>query len=59
MLAGWPAVSHFTLFRRHLEEHNGRLVDTAGDSLLAVFESVTDAVLCAMAAQKSKAQRLA
>jgi hypothetical protein len=41
----------FALFRRHLEEHDGRLVDTAGDSLLAVFESVTDAVLCAMAAQ--------
>jgi DNA-binding NtrC family response regulator/truncated hemoglobin YjbI len=46
----------FTLFRRHLEEHNGRLVDTAGDSFLAVFESVTDAVLCAMAAQKSLAE---
>ena len=46
----------FGLFRRHLQEHNGRLVDTAGDSLLAVFESVTDAVLCAMAAQKSLAE---
>ena len=46
----------FALFRRHLEEYNGRLVDTAGDSLLAVFESVTDAVLCAMAAQKSLAE---
>src|SRR5262245_5944395 len=43
----------FSLFRRHLETHNGRLVDTAGDSLLGVFESVTDAVQCAMAAQKS------
>ena len=46
----------FGLFRRQLEEHNGRLVDTAGDSLLAVFDSVTDAVLCAMAAQKSLAE---
>src|SRR5262245_26595754 len=43
----------FLLFRRHLETHNGRLVDTAGDSLLGVFESVTDAVQCALAAQKS------
>src|SRR5262245_51014109 len=43
----------FAIFRRHLETYNGRLVDTAGDSLLAVFESVTDAVQCAMAAQKS------
>ena len=42
----------FTLFRRHLETYNGRLVDTAGDSLLGVFDSVTDAVQCAMAAQK-------
>ena len=43
----------FTMFRRHLETYNGRLVDTAGDSLLGTFESVTDAVQCAMAAQKS------
>ena len=43
----------FAVFRRHLETHNGRLVDTADDSLLGVFESVTDAVQCAMATQKS------
>ena len=43
----------FAVFRRRLETYNGRLVDTAGDSLLAVFESVTDAVQCAMAVQKS------
>jgi formate hydrogenlyase transcriptional activator len=42
----------FDMFRRHLETYNGRLVDTAGDSLLGVFESVTDAVQCALAAQK-------
>ena len=42
----------FDVFRRHLETSNGRLVDTAGDSLLGVFESVTDAVQCALAAQK-------
>jgi adenylate cyclase len=27
----------FAVFRRHLETYNGRLVDTAGDSLLGVF----------------------
>jgi DNA-binding NtrC family response regulator/truncated hemoglobin YjbI len=45
------------LFRRHFDAHNGRIVDTAGDSLLGVFDSVADAVLCAMASQKDLAQR--
>lgn len=43
----------FGLFRKHFESYNGRLVDTAGDSLLGVFDTVADAVQCAMAAQKS------
>ena len=46
----------FGVFRRHFETYNGRLVDTAGDSLLGVFESVTDAVQCAIAAQKNVAE---
>ena len=29
------------LFRRHCEEHDGRIVDMAGDSVLAVFASVS------------------
>jgi DNA-binding NtrC family response regulator/truncated hemoglobin YjbI len=43
------------VFRRHFETYNGRIVDTAGDSLLGVFDSVIDAVQCALAAQKSLA----
>jgi DNA-binding NtrC family response regulator/truncated hemoglobin YjbI len=45
-----------TLFRRLCDATNGRIVDTAGDSVLGVFDSVADAVLCAMAAQKSLAE---
>lgn len=35
------------VFREHIENHAGRVVDTAGDSILAVFESVVEAVRCA------------
>jgi DNA-binding NtrC family response regulator/truncated hemoglobin YjbI len=45
-----------SLFRRLCDATNGRIVDTAGDSVLGVFDSVADAVLCAMAAQKSLAE---
>jgi DNA-binding NtrC family response regulator/truncated hemoglobin YjbI len=44
------------VFRRHFDANNGRVVDTAGDSVLGVFDSVADAVLCAMATQKDLAQ---
>jgi len=44
------------VFRRHFDLHNGRVVDTAGDSVLGVFDSVADAVLCAMASQRDLAQ---
>ena len=44
------------VFRRHFDASNGRIVDTAGDSVLGVFDSVADAVLCAMATQKDLAQ---
>ena len=44
------------IFRRHFDANNGRVVDTAGDSVLGVFDSVADAVLCAMATQKELAQ---
>jgi DNA-binding NtrC family response regulator/truncated hemoglobin YjbI len=43
------------VFRRHFDANNGRVVDTAGDSVLGVFDSVADAVLCAMATQKELA----
>ncbi len=35
------------VFRTHISEHDGRVVDTAGDSVLAVFDSVVEAVQCA------------
>jgi DNA-binding NtrC family response regulator/truncated hemoglobin YjbI len=44
------------VFRRHFDANSGRLVDTAGDSVLGVFDSVADAVLSAMAIQKDLAQ---
>ncbi len=35
-----------------IEQHNGRVVSTAGDSILAKFASVGDAVRCAVAIQQ-------
>ena len=40
-------------FREHIRIHAGRVVDTAGDSVLAVFESVVDAVTCAVSVQQA------
>ncbi len=33
-----------TVFREHVAAHDGRVVDTAGDSVLSVFESIIEAV---------------
>ena len=38
-------------FRTHASEHDGRIVDTAGDSVLAIFDSVVEAVQCAIHVQ--------
>ncbi len=38
-------------FRTHVESGHGRVVDMAGDSVLAVFDSATGAVSAALAAQ--------
>ncbi len=38
-------------FRTQIEAHNGRVVDMAGDSVLAVFGSATGAVAAALAVQ--------
>ena len=38
-------------------EHQGRIVKTTGDGLLAEFASVVDAVLCAIAFQEGTAKR--
>ena len=35
------------LFRQRVEAHGGRLIDTAGDSVLAEFPSAVEAVDCA------------
>lgn len=40
-----------------LAEHRGRIVNTAGDSVLAVFSSVIDAVRCAVEIQQAMAVR--
>ncbi len=41
------------VFSQLIAQHNGRLVDTAGDSVLAVFDSVVEAVVCAAAVQQA------
>src|SRR5499427_4285681 len=38
-------------------EHGGRVIDTAGDGILAEFGSVVNAVECAIAIQKTMAER--
>ncbi len=40
-----------------IAEHRGRIVSTAGDSVLAEFASVVDAVGCAAAIQRAMASR--
>ncbi|HYA20928.1 MAG TPA: adenylate/guanylate cyclase domain-containing protein, partial [Burkholderiales bacterium] len=40
------------IFRSEIEGRRGRVVDTAGDSVLAVFESAAEAVNAALAVQK-------
>ncbi len=43
------------IFRDHIGRHRGRVVDTAGDSILAIFDSVTEALRCAVAVQDALA----
>jgi len=45
------------LFRERIETHSGRLVDTAGDSVLAEFSSPVEAVDCAVEIQRELDQR--
>ena len=44
------------VFRAQVAHYLGRIVDTAGDSVLAVFDSVVEAVRCALAIQGELAQ---
>jgi adenylate cyclase len=40
-----------------VSKHGGRIVDTAGDGILAEFPSVVNAVECALAIQRAMAER--
>lgn len=44
------------VFRAHIAEHGGRLVDTAGDSVLAVFDTAAGAVSAGLAVQARLAE---
>lgn len=44
-----------TVFERLVETHHGRVVDTAGDSVLAEFASAVEAVDCAVEVQRDLA----
>lgn len=45
------------IFRKHIEHHHGRIIDTAGDSVLAVFDLATSAVGAAVAIQQDLRER--
>src|SRR3954469_24965950 len=45
------------VFRKRIETHGGRLVDTAGDSILAEFPSAIEAVDCAVEIQNQLVKR--
>jgi adenylate cyclase len=45
------------VFRARVSEHEGRVVDTAGDSVLATFDSVVEAVQCANEVQTALGNR--
>ena len=45
------------VFRERIQAHRGRVVDMAGDSVLAVFEAATEAVRTAFEIQSELAQR--
>ena len=46
-----------SVFTDHIARHQGRVVDTAGDSVLAVFDSPVEAVECAVGIQKELGRR--
>ncbi len=45
------------IFRSRVAGHEGRVVDTAGDSVLAVFDSVVEVLQCAMEIQEELRRR--
>lgn len=44
------------VFRRQIDAHQGRVVDTAGDSVLAVFDTAAGAAGAALAVQAELAE---
>jgi len=48
---------HRKLFTDSIQDYSGRIVDTPGDNILAVLESVSDAVNCAVEIQRELAER--
>jgi adenylate cyclase len=45
------------IFRGHIEAQGGRVVDTAGDSVLASFQTATGAVRAALGVQRTLSSR--
>jgi len=48
---------HREMMSTLIKQHQGRVVDSPGDNLLAEFESVTRAVDCAVEIQREMAER--
>ena len=48
--------AHREIMDRLIAEHRGRIANTAGDSVLAEFPSVVDAVQCAVQVQEALAE---
>jgi adenylate cyclase len=46
-----------SIFRERIRSHHGRVVDTAGDSILAVFDSIVEAAQSAIEIQRELAAR--
>jgi TolB-like protein/Flp pilus assembly protein TadD len=49
--------AHMAVVLPMIEEHGGRIIDTAGDGILAEFSSVVAAIECAAALQRLMAER--
>jgi len=48
---------HLGAMKKAIEDHGGRIVNTAGDAVLAEFASVVTALKCAVEAQRGLAER--
>ena len=46
-----------SIFSKFIERHHGRIVNTAGDGLIAEFPSVVEAVQCAIEVQRELGAR--